>query len=311
MNFPLRSEVAGRVKVDSGHMTISGGGQGRSNSLLNEYASVLGNSLLRNRARSAEHRARLESEIASRVKSEFIANVSHELRTPLNTVIGFSKILSEHQTRKLKESEIIEFATMINSAATHLLAVINDILDISKLQSGKYRLDTREVDVEEVLQGCISSVRRLAVEAGIKVTLDVDRELPNVGGDPAKLRQALGNLIGNAVKFTQQGGQVDIVATAPDARTIAIRIRDTGVGMTEEEVKLALSPFGQVDGGKSRWREGTGLGLPIARALIELHGGTLSITSAKGKGTEVLVTLPPYHLIPIGEGRDALFGSGT
>jgi len=292
-------------------MTFNARGSRKSNSLMNEYAMTLGNALLRNRARNAEHTARLEAEIASRVKSEFIANVSHELRTPLNTVIGFSKMLSEHQTRKLKEPAIIEYATMINTAATHLLTVINDILDISKLQSGKYRLDTREVDVEEILQGCVSALRKLALENKIRVELKVDNELATVAGDPAKLRQALSNLIGNAVKFTQPGGTVTITAAPVSSREIIVRIRDTGVGMSEEEVKVALSPFGQVDGGKSRWREGTGLGLPIARALIELHGGRLDITSEKSKGTEVSVSLPPYHLVPIGEGRDALYGSGS
>ncbi len=272
-------------------------GNTKSNSLMNEYASLLGDAVLRHRARIAEHSARIEAELASKVKSEFIANMSHELRTPLNTVIGFSKLLAEHERRKLPDSEIVEYATLINDAAGHLLSVINDILDISKIQSGKYTLDSREINIDEIVQASINGFRLMASEAGVTIVPAIAYDLPLVRGDSVKLRQIFTNIISNAIKFTPSGGTitVEVLRTTPGG--VAILVRDTGVGMTAEEVAIALTPFGQVDAGKARWREGTGLGLPIAKALIELHGGQIDVRSAKGSGTEVAIVLPSRNSV--------------
>jgi signal transduction histidine kinase len=257
-----------------------------------EYSSLLADSVLRHKAWFAEHTARIETQLASTVKSEFIANMSHELRTPLNTVIGFAKLLGEHQKRALADAEVVEYADLIRDAATHLLAVINDILDMSKMQSGKYTLDAGEVELDEILQAALASFRPTAVEVGITLGGQIDRHLPMVKGDPAKLRQVFTNLIGNALKFTPPGGSVTIEAGTGAGGGATVRVRDTGLGMTREEIAVALTPFGQVDASRSRWREGTGLGLPIAKALVQLHGGRLEIRSAKTLGTEVTVVLP-------------------
>ena len=267
-------------------------GPAKQSSLMAEYSSLLADSVLRHKAWFAEHTAQIETELASQVKSEFIANMSHELRTPLNTVIGFAKLLGEHGKRPLKDVEVVEYADLIRDAATHLLAVINDILDISKMQSGKYSLDAREVELEEVLQVALASFRPTAVEVGVTLESRFDPNLPTVKGDPAKLRQVFGNLISNAIKFTPPGGTATVEACAGTGGGASVRVRDTGLGMTAEEIAVALTPFGQVDASRSRWREGTGLGLPIAKALVQLHGGCLEIRSAKSFGTEVTVTLP-------------------
>ena len=274
-------------------------GNAKVNSLMNEYSSLLGDAVLRHRARVAEHSARIEAELASKVKSEFIANMSHELRTPLNTIIGFSKLLSEHEKRTLPQNEIVEYATLIHDAAGHLLSVINDILDISKIQSGRYTLDAREINVDEILQNCINSFRLMASEAGVSIIPATAVDLPAVRGDAIKLRQIFTNLVSNAIKFTPRGGSVTVETMRINTGGMGVLIRDTGVGMTEDEIAVALTPFGQVDGSRSRWREGTGLGLPIAKALVELHGGQIDIRSEKGKGTEVAVVLPSRNSVSV------------
>ncbi|MGE5267967.1 MAG: sensor histidine kinase [Deltaproteobacteria bacterium] len=285
---------------------------GRQNggSLMGEYASLVGQAILRQRARQAEQTARIETELAKRVKSEFIANMSHELRTPLNTMIGFSKILSEHHKRPIPDAEIVEYAKLIHDAAGHLLTVINDILDISKIQSGHYTLDARETSVEEVLQATYAASKAAAREAGVTIELSIRDHLPMVRGDSAKLRQAFSNLVSNAIKFTRQGGAVKIEAVHLPEGDVGVFVRDTGIGMSPDEIKLATTLFGQVDGSRGRWREGTGLGLPIAGSLIELHGGNIKITSEKGQGTEVSVRLPSASSFNIRDARDALLGGG-
>ncbi len=282
----------------------------KTSSLLNEYSSLLGDAVLRHRARVAEHSARIEAELASRVKSEFIANMSHELRTPLNAIIGFSKLLAEQGERKLPQPEIADYANLIHDAAGHLLSVINNILDISKIQSGKCTLDAREVNIGEVLGASASSFRLMAQSAGVSLNDEIDPGLPTIRGDGVKLRQVFTNLISNALKFTRSGGSVAIKARGDADGSVIVEICDTGVGMTEEDVALALTPFGQVDSSHARWREGTGLGLPIAIALVQLHDGALRIRSEKGVGTEVIITLPPRHQLSVTEARDAVMGQG-
>jgi two-component system cell cycle sensor histidine kinase PleC len=283
---------------------------GSSSSLMGEYATLLADAVLRQRAREAEHAARVETELAGRVKSEFIANMSHELRTPLNTVIGFAKLVSEYDRRQLSGSQIIEYANLIHDAAAHLLAVINDILDISKIQSGKYTLDAREIELGDVLKASVAYFSHNAADLGLTLESQFAPGVLTVRGDPDKLRQVFNNLISNAIKFTPPGGTVRVITKALDDGGAAVSVADTGVGMTEDEIKLSLTPFAQVDASHSRWREGAGLGLPIAKALVQLHGGRLDVRSAKTMGTEVTVSLPSRFEVSVSRGRDALLGSG-
>jgi two-component system cell cycle sensor histidine kinase PleC len=271
-------------------------GVGQGSSLMGSYAVSLSEAVLRQRTREAERAAKLEAQLANKIKSEFIANMSHELRTPLNSVLGFSKLLTEHEHRKLTDEDIVEYARLVQDAATHLLTVINNILDISKLHSGSFMLDPSDVQVADALDDSIANFEKSITDHGQQLACQIASDLPIIQGDEQKLRQTFSNLIGNAIKFTPPGGTIAIEAVNAPNRDIVVTIRDTGVGMTEEEIRVALAPFGQADASRTRWREGSGLGLPIAKALVDLHGGTIEIRSTKGQGTEVTVRLPTTPL---------------
>jgi two-component system, cell cycle sensor histidine kinase PleC len=267
-------------------------GSNKNNSLMGEYASLLGDAILRQRTRAAEQKVQIEADLANQVKSQFISTMSHELRTPLNSIIGFSKMLSEQERRNMSPAKVAEYASLIHDGGVQLLAMINDILDLSKIQSGRYTINQNEVHLDEVLTA-VQAAAKAAAEAGqITIKCRVDGNLPKVRGDADKLRQVFASLLSNAIKFNNPGGSVSIEASRAMDGGVTVVVSDSGIGMTDKEVAVALKLFGQVDGGKSRSYEGTGLGLPIAKALVELHGGRLDIRTAKGEGTVVAVALP-------------------
>ncbi len=236
--------------------------------------------------------ARAQSALASRTKSEFLANMSHELRTPLNAIIGFSQVMAQQMLGPMGNAKYLEYAGDVENSGRHLLAIINDILDISKIEAGRFELQKAPLDPGLVLQLCERLVHERAHEAGLILILDESgAALPLVEADETKLKQILLNLLSNAIKFTPSGNEVRLGATADD-RSITFTVADRGIGMTPAELAMALEPFRQVDNSLSRRHDGTGLGLPLAKRLTELHGGTFEIESTKGEGTTVRVRLP-------------------
>ena len=241
------------------------------------------------------------AELASRAKTEFLANISHELRTPLNAIIGFSDLIQREMFGPIGVPQYADYIRDIYASGNHLHDVINDILDLSKIEAGKLELHEEIFDLGAVIGRCLRVVAPRADENSLKLVEDIAANLPRVRGDERKIKQILINLLSNAVKFTEKGGQISVSAqcgisgNAGDG--IAIVVADNGIGMAAEDIPRALMPFGQVDSALSRRHEGTGLGLPLTNSLIELHGGRLEIDSTPGQGTSVTVWLPDRRIV--------------
>lgn len=244
-------------------------------------------------------RAKEDAERADRAKSTFLANTSHELRTPLNAIIGFSEVIREETFGPIGNARYLEYLKDIHDSGRHLLHIINDILDLSKIEAGKATLDREEpVELGPVLEAAARMVQPRAAIEGIGLSLELGQNLPPVSGSARMLQQVFINLLANAVKFTPTGGSVS-VRTPQRGDEVAITISDTGIGMSDADIEVALTAFGQVDSNMARRYEGTGLGLPLAKAIIELHRGRLEIDSGRGRGTTMLVILPPLSEAPL------------
>ena len=239
--------------------------------------------------------AKEAAEAANRAKSEFLANMSHELRTPLNAIIGFSGMMSDRMFGPLSE-RYLDYANIIGSSGKHLLAIITDILDLAQADADKLVLAEERVDLGEVVELGSSIVQDMARRAQIDFRSEIEAPLPAMIGDPAKLTQILVNLLSNAIKFTAPGGTVRLKVERPAQRGITLRVEDTGIGMAADQIPIALAPFGQIESGLTRKHEGVGLGLPLTKRLVELHGGTIEIDSEPGKGTIVSAHLPEERL---------------
>ena len=245
--------------------------------------------------------ARDEAELANRTKSEFLANMSHELRTPLNAILGFSELMGKATLGPLGNPKYEEYTKDINDSGRHLLALIQDILDLSKIEAGKLELDEEGIDVAMTIRSCMVLVKERAGNGGVKLITDVPQELPALHADKRKLKQILVNLLSNAVKFTPAGGTVTIRTWFRTDDGYVFQVADTGIGIALEDIPKALAPFRQIDGDLNRKYEGTGLGLPLTKALTEMHGGSLDLQSEEGAGTTVTVRFPKERIVYVSE----------
>ena len=236
---------------------------------------------------------------ANKSKSEFLATMSHELRTPLNAIIGFSDIIMRELFGKLTNEKYADYAKDIHHSGSLLLAIINDILDLAKAESGKMQLNEHVFDVTEMLEACVRMCRGRAQTNKVELIFFGGQSEIRVKADERLLLQTIANLVTNSIKFTPAGGTVRLYVTATPLKGIVIKVADTGIGIAAENMARVLKPFEQVESSYSRKHGGSGLGLPYAKRLVELHGGELSLESEVDKGTTVTVTLPPERLIEV------------
>ena len=236
--------------------------------------------------------AKEQAETANRTKSEFLANMSHELRTPLKSIIGFSQILMTEMFGKLGSNRYVEYSGDIYNSSTHLLSVISDILDISKIEAGEATVMPSIVDLPEAVNACITMIETRAQNKNLKIGVELPPDLPKIFVDGRQQKQILLNLLSNAVKFTPDGGSVTVSADLPVEGPLTIKVSDTGIGIAQKDITKVLEPFGQAQSKSDRSHEGTGLGLSLSKSLTELNGGELILESEVGVGTQVSIVFP-------------------
>lgn len=239
--------------------------------------------------------ARREAERTSSLKSDFLAKISHEVRTPLNAILGFAEVIMEERFGPVGNERYKDYLKDIHASGTHVLSLINDLLDLSKIEAGKLDLEFGSVDVSKVVNECVSIMQSQAIRERVIIRQSLAPRLPNVVADERSLRQIVLNILSNAVKFNEPGGQVIVSTALTDAGSAVIRIRDTGIGMSDAEVEMALEPFRQI--ATSRRSGGTGLGLPLTKALVEANRASFTIKSKRDEGTLVEVAFPPTRVL--------------
>ena len=239
--------------------------------------------------------AKIAAESSNKAKAYFIANMSHELRTPLNAILGFSEIIKNAAFGPIA-SNYREYAEDIHSSGSHLLGLINEVLDLSKLEAGQFELVERQVDLAALAESSMRFVEPQAQKAQISLSHSIGPAVSYLRADERRMRQILINILANAVKFTPPGGQIKLAMNRTD-KGLLITVSDSGIGIPADKIELAMEPFSQVETGTSRNYQGTGLGLPLAKRLVELHGGSLSLESQVSQGTVVTIILPPERVL--------------
>jgi PAS domain S-box-containing protein len=241
--------------------------------------------------------AKRAAEQANEQKSEFLAKVSHEIRTPLNAVIGFSEVMMEERFGPIGNERYRQYLRDIHLSGSHLMSLINDLLDLSKIEAGKVELSFESVRVNDIIQDCVALMQPQANRERIIIRTSLSAGVPNVVADPRSLRQIILNLLSNAIKFTRPGGQVIVSTAMEENGEVVIRVRDTGVGMSEKDIETALTPFRQVTTSDRTRFDGTGLGLPLTKALVEANRASFAIDSAVDQGTLVKITFPTTRVL--------------
>jgi signal transduction histidine kinase len=276
--------VNGNPLFDSRYEFLGYRGTGRDVTYLVEFMNEL-------------RAAKSEAERSSRAKSDFVANMSHEFRTPLNAILGFSQIIQDEVHGPVQPPEYREYGGYIHDAGNHLLGLVNNVLDLSRIEAGHMELRREGVDIGCIISDCCTLVDGLAHQGGLILRNLSQQPLSLVEGDAIRLKQIVLNLLSNAIKFTQQGGSVEIDARHDEEGSMVIRVTDTGCGMRPEEIQRAQEPFQRLEGAQTRRVEGTGLGLFLAKRLAEMHGGSIDISSELGHGTTVRVILPANRIL--------------
>jgi signal transduction histidine kinase len=241
--------------------------------------------------------AKEEAEAANQAKSGFLATMSHELRTPLNAIIGFSEMMLREVLGALGNDQYRAYVSDIHASGTHLLQIINDILDLSKAEAGKIDLTEEIFDLRDVMRSVSQLTAGRVHAASLTQIVELPDDVPPLYGDERKTKQVLLNLITNSVKFTPAGGSITVSASYEAEKGITITVADTGIGIAAADLERVMKPFEQVDSSFSRQHEGTGLGLPLVKAIMELHGGSLELKSELGVGTQVTVIFPPERVL--------------
>lgn len=270
-----------------------------------EVVGVMRDVTDRKLSEQALDQARSAAEAADAAKTRFLATMSHELRTPLNAIIGFSEMIAQEQTLMLGAAQRKEYAELINASGQHLLSVVNGILDMSKMESGNFEIASEPFAPRASLMHCCNLLALKARENGIDLITDAPQDLPVMTGDPRAFKQIVLNLVANAIKFTERGGQVSVSATVTGSQ-LTLRISDTGVGIAPDDLKRIGAPFFQAGKTYQRRHEGTGLGLSIVKSLVALHLGDLTVQSRLGEGTAVTVKLPLVYTPPQAKPADRM-----